>query len=109
MAETVVDIEVEVTLLTVRTTGPAGPVVHFCEPIGHHQSDGGGQARSAGQGDREGQSGVRQDRLRIGTDAEKGRMAQGKQSGKSGQKHQSQAGDTVNQNKSQLCQPVFSE
>ena len=41
MAETVVDVEVEVTLLTVRTTGPTGPVVHFCEPIGHHQSDGG--------------------------------------------------------------------
>jgi phosphoribosylglycinamide formyltransferase 2 len=40
MAEAVVDVEVEVTLLTVRTTGPAGPVVHFCEPIGHHQSDG---------------------------------------------------------------------
>ncbi len=41
MAETVVDVDVEVTLLTVRTTGPAGPVVHFCEPIGHHQSSGG--------------------------------------------------------------------
>jgi len=41
MAETVVDVDVEVTMLTVRTTGPAGPVVHFCEPIGHHQSDGG--------------------------------------------------------------------
>ncbi len=40
MAETVVDVDVAVTLLTVRTTGPAGPVVHFCEPIGHHQSDG---------------------------------------------------------------------
>lgn len=39
MAETVVDVDVEVTLLTVRTTSPAGPVVHFCEPIGHHQSD----------------------------------------------------------------------
>ncbi|CAA0108571.1 Formate-dependent phosphoribosylglycinamide formyltransferase [Mycolicibacterium vanbaalenii] len=37
MAETVVDVDFEVTLLTVRTTGPAGPVVHFCEPIGHHQ------------------------------------------------------------------------
>ena len=40
MAETVVDVDVEVTLLTVRTTGPAGPAVHFCEPIGHRQSDG---------------------------------------------------------------------
>lgn len=36
MAETVVEVDVEVTLLAVRTTGPAGPVVHFCEPIGHH-------------------------------------------------------------------------
>ncbi len=41
MAETVVEVDVEVTLLAVRTTGPAGPVVHFCEPIGHHQADGG--------------------------------------------------------------------
>ncbi|MCB0950284.1 MAG: formate-dependent phosphoribosylglycinamide formyltransferase [Mycobacterium sp.] len=39
MAETVVEVDAEVTLLTVRTTGPAGPVVHFCEPIGHHQAD----------------------------------------------------------------------
>lgn len=34
MAETVVDVDDEVTLLTVRTTGPTGPAVHFCEPIG---------------------------------------------------------------------------
>ncbi|MGP4055943.1 formate-dependent phosphoribosylglycinamide formyltransferase [Mycobacterium sp. 4D054] len=40
LAETVVEVDFEVTLLTVRTTGPAGPTVHFCEPIGHHQSDG---------------------------------------------------------------------
>jgi phosphoribosylglycinamide formyltransferase 2 len=40
MAETVVDVDFEVTLLTVRTTGPAGPAVHFCEPIGHHQAYG---------------------------------------------------------------------
>jgi phosphoribosylglycinamide formyltransferase 2 len=40
IAETVVDVDVEVTLLTVRTTGPAGPSVSFCEPIGHHQSTG---------------------------------------------------------------------
>ena len=40
MAETVVEIDFEVTLLTVRTTGPAGPAVYFCEPIGHHQADG---------------------------------------------------------------------
>jgi phosphoribosylglycinamide formyltransferase 2 len=40
MAETVVEVDFEVTLLTVRTTGPAGPAVHFCEPIGHHLADG---------------------------------------------------------------------
>jgi phosphoribosylglycinamide formyltransferase 2 len=40
MAETVVDVDVEITLLTIRTTGPTGPVVHFCEPIGHRQADG---------------------------------------------------------------------
>jgi phosphoribosylglycinamide formyltransferase 2 len=40
MAETVVDVDVEITLLTVRTVGPTGPAVHFCEPIGH-RTDGG--------------------------------------------------------------------
>ena len=40
MAETVVDVDVAVTLLTIRTTGPTGPAVHFCEPIGHRQADG---------------------------------------------------------------------
>ena len=40
LAETVVEVDVEVTLLTVRTTGPTGPTVHFCEPIGHRQPDG---------------------------------------------------------------------
>ena len=40
MAETVVDVDLEVTLLTVRTIGPTGPAVHFCEPIGHRQADG---------------------------------------------------------------------
>ncbi|MEZ0340327.1 formate-dependent phosphoribosylglycinamide formyltransferase [Mycobacterium sp. pV006] len=40
MAESVVDVDVEVTLLTVRTTGPAGPGVSFCEPIGHQELDG---------------------------------------------------------------------
>jgi phosphoribosylglycinamide formyltransferase 2 len=39
IAETVVDVDFEVTLLTVRTTGDAGPIVHFCEPIGHNQPD----------------------------------------------------------------------
>jgi phosphoribosylglycinamide formyltransferase 2 len=41
MAETVVDVDDEVTLLTVRTTGPTGPAVHFCEPIGHRVADDG--------------------------------------------------------------------
>jgi phosphoribosylglycinamide formyltransferase 2 len=40
MAETVVDVDFEVTLLTVRTTGPSGPAVYFCEPIGHHLTEG---------------------------------------------------------------------
>ncbi|GAA1692370.1 formate-dependent phosphoribosylglycinamide formyltransferase [Mycolicibacterium murale] len=39
LAETVVEIDYEVTLLTVRTgDGPAG--LHFSEPIGHRQVDG---------------------------------------------------------------------
>lgn len=41
IAETVVEIDDEVTLLTARTIGPSGPVVHFCEPIGHRRTDGG--------------------------------------------------------------------
>lgn len=41
IAETVVEIDDEVTLLTVRTIGPAGPAVQFCEPIGHRRTDGG--------------------------------------------------------------------
>ncbi|MBJ7465583.1 MAG: formate-dependent phosphoribosylglycinamide formyltransferase [Mycolicibacterium sp.] len=41
MAETVVDVDDEVTLLTVRTTGPTGPAVHFCEPIGHRVAEDG--------------------------------------------------------------------
>ena len=40
MAETVVEVDEEVTLLTVRTTEPSGPAVQFCEPIGHRRSDG---------------------------------------------------------------------
>lgn len=39
MAETMVDIDHEVTLLTVRSAGRAGPRVQFCEPIGHRQAD----------------------------------------------------------------------
>ncbi|WP_167107037.1 formate-dependent phosphoribosylglycinamide formyltransferase [Mycobacterium sp. DL592] len=40
LAETVVEIDYAVTLLTVRTEGPAGPQLHFCEPIGYRQLDG---------------------------------------------------------------------
>jgi phosphoribosylglycinamide formyltransferase 2 len=40
IAETVVEVDFEVTMLTVRVTGPAGPAVHFCEPIGHRMADG---------------------------------------------------------------------
>lgn len=39
IAETVVEVDFEVTLLTVRTIGAAGPAVSFCEPIGHRQND----------------------------------------------------------------------
>lgn len=39
IAETAVEVDFAVTLLTVRTTGAAGPTVHFCEPIGHHRAD----------------------------------------------------------------------
>ena len=35
LAETVVDVEFEVSLLVVRTDGPTGPVIEFCAPIGH--------------------------------------------------------------------------
>jgi phosphoribosylglycinamide formyltransferase 2 len=41
LAETVVEVDVEITLITVRTTGPTGPALHFCEPIGHREGDGG--------------------------------------------------------------------
>ncbi|KUI46218.1 phosphoribosylglycinamide formyltransferase [Mycobacterium sp. GA-1199] len=39
MVESVVEVDFEVTLLTIRTVGPTGPAVHFCEPIGHRQAD----------------------------------------------------------------------
>lgn len=35
MAETLVEIDFHVTLLTVRGDGPAGPTLEFCPPIGH--------------------------------------------------------------------------
>ncbi|WP_142239860.1 ATP-grasp domain-containing protein, partial [Mycobacterium sp. ST-F2] len=41
MAETAVDVAAEFTMLTVRTQGAAGPVVQFCEPIGHRRDNGG--------------------------------------------------------------------
>ena len=40
MAETVVDVDDEVTRLPLRTTEPSGPAVQFCEPIGHRTADG---------------------------------------------------------------------
>jgi phosphoribosylglycinamide formyltransferase 2 len=46
MAETVVDVDEEVTLLTVRTTEPSGPAVQFCEPIGHRRAEGASAGRS---------------------------------------------------------------
>ncbi|WP_199255192.1 formate-dependent phosphoribosylglycinamide formyltransferase [Mycolicibacterium mengxianglii] len=39
LAETVVEIDYELTLLTVRT-GDAPGILYFCEPIGHRQVDG---------------------------------------------------------------------
>jgi phosphoribosylglycinamide formyltransferase 2 len=41
IAETVVEVDDEVTLLTARSIAPSGPTVAFCEPIGHRRSDGG--------------------------------------------------------------------
>lgn len=40
LAETVVEVEVYVTLLAVCSAGPAGPVIEFCSPIGHRGSGG---------------------------------------------------------------------
>ena len=40
MAERIVEVDYEISLLTVRTTGPSGPAVYFCEPIGHYHGDG---------------------------------------------------------------------
>ncbi len=40
MAETVVDVDFDVTLLAVRREGPNGPVLEFCSPIGHRDADG---------------------------------------------------------------------
>lgn len=40
-AEAVVDVQFLVTLIVVRSDGPAGPVIEFCAPIGHCRADGG--------------------------------------------------------------------
>ena len=40
LAETVVEADHEITLLTVVTDGPSGPTVDFCPPIGHRNVDG---------------------------------------------------------------------
>lgn len=40
MAETVVEVDFDVTLLAVRSEGPQGPVIEFCSPIGHRDADG---------------------------------------------------------------------
>jgi phosphoribosylglycinamide formyltransferase 2 len=41
LAETVVEIDFRVTLITVRSDGPAGPAIEFCAPIGHGDVSGG--------------------------------------------------------------------
>ncbi|OBF24443.1 phosphoribosylglycinamide formyltransferase 2 [Mycobacterium kubicae] len=40
-AETVVEVEVLVTLIVIRSEGPSGPVIEFCSPIGHVGVEGG--------------------------------------------------------------------
>jgi phosphoribosylglycinamide formyltransferase 2 len=40
LAETVVEVDFHVTLLTVRSDGPAGPTTDFCAPIGHGEAIG---------------------------------------------------------------------
>ena len=40
LAETVVEIEFDVTLLVVRGDRPHGPLIEFCSPIGHTGADG---------------------------------------------------------------------
>ena len=40
MAETVVEVDFDVTLLAVRSEGPDGPLIEFCSPIGHRDADG---------------------------------------------------------------------
>ncbi|MFZ1164532.1 formate-dependent phosphoribosylglycinamide formyltransferase [Mycobacterium sp.] len=40
VAETPVEVDFHVTLLTVRSTGPTGPTLDFCAPIGHGEAIG---------------------------------------------------------------------
>ena len=40
LAETLVEIDFHVTLLTVRSAGPTGPTLDFCAPIGHGEAIG---------------------------------------------------------------------
>ncbi len=40
LAETLVEIDFHVTLLTVRSVGPTGPTIEFCAPIGHGEAIG---------------------------------------------------------------------
>jgi phosphoribosylglycinamide formyltransferase 2 len=40
VAETLVEVDFHVTLLTVRSVGPAGPTLDFCAPIGHGEAIG---------------------------------------------------------------------
>ena len=40
LAETLVEIDFHVTLLTVRSVGPTGPTIEFCGPIGHGEAIG---------------------------------------------------------------------
>jgi phosphoribosylglycinamide formyltransferase 2 len=40
LVETMVEIDYEVTMLTVRSAGRGADSVHFCEPIGHRRLDG---------------------------------------------------------------------
>jgi phosphoribosylglycinamide formyltransferase 2 len=39
LAEMVVEIEFDITLLVVRSAGPHGPVIEFCSPIGHRRAE----------------------------------------------------------------------
>jgi phosphoribosylglycinamide formyltransferase 2 len=40
LAESIVEVDVHITLLTVRRDGPTGPVLEFCAPIGHDEPAG---------------------------------------------------------------------